>query len=95
MIFGNLSEKVVILSKNIVMGIISKWEEKFGIWIFIDEQEYFLPYDKFPWFADATVKQIFNVRRLSDIHFYWEDLDVDLSIDIIKNPEKYPLIAKN
>ncbi len=77
------------------MGIISKWEEKFGIWIFIDEQEYFLPYDKFPWFADATVKQIFNVRRLSDIHFYWEDLDVDLSIDIIKNPEKYPLIAKN
>ena len=83
------------MSKNIVMGIISKWEEKFGIWLFIDEQEYFLPYDKFPWFADATVKQIFNVRRLSDTHFYWEDLDVDLSFDIIKNPEKYPLIAKN
>jgi len=27
-------------------------------------------------------------------HFYWPDLDVDLSKEIIKNPERFPLKVK-
>ena len=67
---------------------------KFGIWLYVDGREYFLPYEKFPWFANAPVKQIFNLRRVSENHFYWPDLDVDLSLDIIQNPDKYPLVQR-
>jgi hypothetical protein len=27
-------------------------------------------------------------------HFHWPDLDVDLSLQIIRNPERFPLKAK-
>jgi hypothetical protein len=31
---------------------------------------------------------------LHGYHLYWPDLDVDLEIDNLKNPEKYPLKSK-
>ena len=33
-----------------------------GIWLLIKDVEYFLPYQDFPWFKDATVSQAHNVR---------------------------------
>jgi hypothetical protein len=27
-------------------------------------------------------------------HYYWPDLDVDLSLSIIRDPKRYPLTAK-
>ncbi|MBC7819442.1 MAG: DUF2442 domain-containing protein [Planctomycetaceae bacterium] len=44
-----------------------------------------------PWFADAAVRQILNVRRPSPDHLYWPDLDVDLSLESIEHPERFPL----
>jgi len=49
-----------------------------------------MPFDEFPWFADATVRQISNVEKHGPTHFYWPDLDVDLTLDMIDNPGKYP-----
>lgn len=49
---------------------------------------------KVPWFKDQTVKLIFNVEELSRDHFYWPDLDVDLSLEIIENPDHFLLKAK-
>ena len=65
-----------------------------GFWLFIDEKEYFLPFKSYPWFVDATVAQITNIELSHKNHLYWRELDIDLSINVIKNPEKYPLIAK-
>ncbi len=65
-----------------------------GFWIFFKEKEYFLPFDQFPWFKNATVKQISDVRLWHDQHLHWPGLDVDLSFNIIEHPEKYKLIAK-
>ena len=61
-----------------------------GIWLYADDQEFFLSYSDFPWFQDRTVKEILNVEALSENHFHWPDLDIDLSKDIIQNPSHYP-----
>lgn len=60
----------------------------------LDDRELFLTFDHFPWFRNASVGQLLNVTRPSDDHLYWPDLDVDLSVDSIEHPERYPLIAR-
>lgn len=65
-----------------------------GFWIFFRGRELFLAYEDFPWFKDQTVKVLCNIEELSEGHFFWPDLDVDLSEEIIENPGKYPLKAK-
>lgn len=65
-----------------------------GFWVLLEKQEHFLPFDKFPWFKDASICQITDLQVLHKTHLYWSQLDVDLSIDIIQHPEKYNLIAK-
>ncbi len=65
-----------------------------GLWLYVDGHEHYMPYDQFPWFADATVRQVAHVERHSQDHFHWPDLDVDLTLDMIDSPEKYPLRYK-
>ena len=65
----------------------------FGIWLLVDDVEYFLNYKDFPWFLDKPIKAIFNVEKPQLNHLYWPDLDVDLELDSIVSPEKYPLLA--
>jgi len=65
--------------------------DKHGFWLCIKDKEYFLPYDEYPWFKDAKVKEILNVQLLHGHHLYWPQLDVDLEIDSLKNPQEYPL----
>ena len=66
-----------------------------GFWILLDERELFLPFQDFPWFRDASVTKILKVERLSAHHLYWPDLDVDLHVDSIEHPDRFPLVAKN
>jgi len=66
----------------------------FGIWLFVKDCEYFLSYRDYPYFKDQTLKTIQNVELLHDRHLYWPDLDVDLEMDNLENPEKYPLKSK-
>ena len=65
-----------------------------GIWLLSHDKELFLPYEDFPWFKDQTVKSIINVEEQSPGHFYWPDIDVDLTIESIEHPERFPLISK-
>jgi hypothetical protein len=66
----------------------------FGIWILVKQKEYFLSYKDYPYFTDQTLGSIQNVQLLHGFHLYWPDLDVDLEIDNLENPEKYPLKSK-
>jgi hypothetical protein len=66
----------------------------FGIWLFVKEHEYFLSYQDYPYFKDQTLKAIQNIELIHDGHLYWPTLDVDLEIDNLENPEKYPLKSK-
>ena len=62
-----------------------------GIWLLSSSgKELFMSYDDFPWFKDQPVKVIYKVEELSPGHFYWPDIDVDLSENIIENPSHYP-----
>jgi len=65
-----------------------------GLWLLIDDEELFLPFDEFPWFKDASVQAVLNVQRQGPEHLHWPALDVDLTLDSIRHPEKYPLVSK-
>ena len=66
-----------------------------GIWVLTHQEELFLSYEDFPWFKDQKIKAILDVQELKAGHFYWPEIDVDLSLEIIKHPERFPLRAKS
>ena len=43
----------------------------------------------------SKLKSIINVKEQSPGHFYWPEIDVDLTEEIIENFERFPLKAKN
>lgn len=65
-----------------------------GFWLFVGHRELFVPFRDFPWFQDASVRQITNVQLPSPHHLYWPDLDIDLAVESIEEPEKYPLVSQ-
>jgi hypothetical protein len=65
-----------------------------GLWLLSGDKEYFLSYKDFPWFKEAPIGKILNIEEPSSGHFYWPDLDVDLDIDMIERPDRYPLKSK-
>lgn len=67
---------------------------KHGLWILLGDEELFLPYDEFPWFRNATIGQASQVEWPSPDHLRWPLLDVDLSLESMRNPSAFPLRAK-
>ncbi len=65
-----------------------------GIWLYVKDEEFFLHYDQFPWFRNATISEIHNVSLCGNHHLHWPDLDVDLELSSLKEPEQYPLQYK-
>ncbi len=65
-----------------------------GLWLLTDDRELFLPFDDFPWFRDAPIGKVLNVQEPTPGHFFWPDLDVDLEIESIEHPERFPLEAR-
>jgi len=64
-----------------------------GLWLLVDEEELFLPFDEFPWFMEASVSAVLNVQRQGADHLHWPALDVDLTLESIRHPERYPLVS--
>ena len=58
------------------------------------DRELFMAYEDFPWFKDAPVRKILHVEEPYPGHFYWPDLDVDLTAEIIEHRERFPLKVK-
>lgn len=65
-----------------------------GFWLLLDEREHFLAFKNFPWFQEATIRQLGRIERPSPHHLHWPDLDVDLAVDSIEHPDQYPLISR-
>ena len=65
-----------------------------GFWLLVQDKEYFLSFDENPWFKDATVSQILHVDLQHGHHLHWPDLDVDIELESLDSPGKYPLIYK-
>jgi hypothetical protein len=67
---------------------------KHGFWLLIREQEVLVPFDEFPWFRDAPIGHLLNVQLPSPHHLYWPDLDVDLAVESLFHPERFPLVSR-
>jgi hypothetical protein len=81
---SSLSRKVEILNLS-----------PFGMWLLVNKKEYFVDYEKYPWFRKSTIEQIEDVQ-VSGLGsgVYWPKLDIDVELDALDHPERYPLVAK-
>jgi len=64
-----------------------------GVWLLTGQEELFMSYQDFPWFKNQPVNAIIEVEEVSRGHFHWSKIDVDLTVEMIKHPEKFPLVA--
>jgi len=79
----NFLQKTVERRKD---EIIKKWKNtlkveitnisEHGFWILLADKEYFLPFEKYPWFKKAKISAITNLQILRSRHLYWPELDV-------------------
>jgi hypothetical protein len=63
-----------------------------GFWLYLGTREIFVSFREFPWFADAPVAKITNVRWPSPDHLHWPELDIDLSVESIERPDDFPVV---
>lgn len=66
---------------------------KHGFWLLFGDEELFVAFSEFPWFADAPIRQLMRVELPQPHHLYWPELDVDLAVESIRNPQAFPLVA--
>ena len=63
-----------------------------GIWLRFDGRDRFLRYVSFPWFRHVPRRKVRWVTRPFAEHLRWPALDVDLELDSIDHPERYPIV---
>ena len=68
---------------------------KHGFWLLLDTEELLVPFEQFPWFKKATIEQLTDVQWPTPNHLYWPQLDADLSVESIRDPEAFPLVARD
>ena len=67
---------------------------KHGFWLLLGERERFLAFERFPWFRDVSIGQLCNVELPHPHHLYWPDLDVDVAVESIDHPDRFPLVSR-
>lgn len=64
-----------------------------GLWLLLDREELFLAFEHFPWFQNAPIGKVLRVEQPSAQHLYWPDLDIDLALESIRHPQRFPLVS--
>jgi hypothetical protein len=64
-----------------------------ALWIHVRGREYMLDFAKFPWFRKATIEEV-QACELRFQHLHWPRLDVDLHLDSLEEPERFPLVSR-
>lgn len=65
-----------------------------GIMLSVKGNDYFVSYNRIPWMRNACICDALDVKMSGRNSIEWPKLDVDLEIDSLKYPERYPLIMK-
>lgn len=63
----------------------------FGFWLLSRDKEYFVSFEDYPVFADASILDIATVRTDVLGNFHWPALDADIEVDALETPDEYPL----
>jgi hypothetical protein len=87
------SQRSRTMAKTMPAAEVTRISEQ-GLSLLAGNRELFLPYTDFPWFRNAPLAAIYNVRESVPGHLYWPDLDIDLEIESIEYPERFPLKYK-
>jgi len=65
-----------------------------GLWLLVRDREYWLDVRDFPWFADAKVRDVYEVELEHGHILHWPKLDIDLELDSLVDPGRWPLVAR-
>ena len=65
-----------------------------GFRLLLEGRELYLSFEAFPWFRRTPIEKLTRVEMPSPGHLYWPALDVDLAVESIEHPERFPLISK-
>ena len=65
-----------------------------GIMLSVKGNDYFISYNRMPWIKNASITDALNVQMSGRNAIEWPTLNIDLEIDSLKHPERYPLIMK-
>jgi hypothetical protein len=65
-----------------------------GFWVLVSDRELFVPFAEFPWFGEAPIAKLVDVEFSPPDHLYWPALDIDLSVDSILDPRRFPLVSR-
>jgi hypothetical protein len=68
---------------------------KHGFWLLLCDEEFFVSFKEFPWFADSPISILTHVELPQPHHLYWPELDIDLNVESIRNPAAFPLVANH
>ncbi|MDR0995667.1 MAG: DUF2442 domain-containing protein [Tannerella sp.] len=63
-----------------------------GILISVQGDDFFVSYERMPWLRNARVADILDVHICGRTAIEWKALGLDLEIESLKHPERYPLI---
>ena len=65
-----------------------------GFWLLLPQGEHFVPFAEFPWFRDASIGKLLHVTLPAPHHLYWPELDIDIAVESILDPHRFPLVSK-
>ena len=65
-----------------------------GVMLSVLGQDYFLSYNRVPWMRDATINEVLDVQMSGKNAIEWPKLEVDLEVESLKHPERYPLLIR-
>ena len=68
--------------------------ERHGIWLLAEDKEYYIKFEDYPSLKKATVEQILNVQKTGPGQFRWPDIDEDIELEALDNPDKFILRYK-
>lgn len=63
-----------------------------GFLMEVNGKQYFASFQDFPFLYDMPISEAYNVEYLGQGDIRWEKSDIDLNIDILSNPDKYPIV---
>ena len=61
-----------------------------GLWLLVNNKEYFLSFEVFPMLAKIPVDKIFAIDFFPPEHLRLDEFDVDIELSSIENPDLYP-----
>ena len=65
-----------------------------GFRLRLGDEKLNVAFSEFPWFRKATVAELSCVERPSPDHLYWPSLDIDLAVESIRHPGRFPLVSR-